>query len=307
MRRLLLPEGLLRIGACGLVALGVACSTSSVPPAAIAPPVVFSGLIGASEFVTGANRFPFGLVSRDGAFLERADVTVRFFALQGDEEAFLSEAQAIWRTVEGVTPHEHPGGELHLHLDFRGLYTVDEINFPSPGIWQAEFVVADGSPTRSVAFEVKKDGNAPQIGDLVPATRNPTIHEVQSFSELSSRAVETDDFHNVSVEQALTAGVPFVVFFASPQFCMSALCGPVTDTLEQAKLGLPDEVEFIHIEPWDLEVARDDGRLLPSPFMSAWGLQTEPWTFVVDGTGRVFSRFEGLVTVDEITRALQAL
>ena len=296
--------------AIALAALLAACGIGSATPTPT--PVVYSGLITASEFVTGPNRFPFGLVSRDGEFLEGAEVAVRFHhiddgQIDGEDSVFLTESPTVWRVVEGTTPHRHPDGELHLHLDFQGVYVVDRIDFPAPGVWGAEFVVADETQTKDAIFEVKDAGSAPGIGQRPPATENLTIHDVASFAEISTRSVEGDELHNVSVAQALEVGAPFVVFFASPQFCTSALCGPVTDTLDKARGELDGAVEFIHIEPWDLDAARNEGRLVPRPVMTEWGLPTEPWTFVVGADGRIAARYEGLVTVDEVLSALRPL
>ena len=267
----------------------------------------FSGLLAASEFVVGTNRFPFGLVARDGEFLEGADVTVSFSQLEGEAAVFAGEAQAVWQTVEGVTPHEHPDGELHLHLDIKGVYVVEHVEFPHAGIWGADFRVSDRTPLEGTAFEVKEVSSAPNVGDPVPRTNNLTIHDVPSFADISTRQVERDDLHNISVRGAIDAEVPFVVFFASPQFCMSAMCGPVTDTLEVAHTELEGAVEFIHIEPWSLDAARERGRLVPTLAMAEWGLPGEPWTFVVAADGTVAARFEGLVTVPEVTEAVREL
>ena len=278
----------------------VACGGGPEPT----PAPVYSGLLAAGEFVPGTNRFPFALVSRDGDFLEGADVTVRFFELKGGDSIFVTEAPAVWRTVEGITPHLHPDGEVHQHLDYRGVYVVDEVAFPTAGVWGAEFVVGDETLTEGAAFRVKAEGTVPRVGERVPPTANLTIHDVDSFAEVSTRQVESDALHNVSVAQALESGERFVVFFASPRFCVSSICGPVTDTLERAHGELGGAVEFIHIEPWDLDAARNEGRLAPSEAMAEWGLPTEPWTFVVGGDGRVAARYEGLVTVEEVVSAV---
>ena len=275
----------------------------------------YSGLVVSSEFVPGPNRFPFGLVSLNGQFLEDATVDVRFFSLDGPEATFIAEASAIWRTIPDNTRHEHSDGEVHLHLDFRGIYVVDEVDLTEAGIWIAEFdvVTADGTrpEVEEAAFQVRAQPSAPGVGQPVPATMNPTIHDLP-FAELSTRLVESDELHNVSVAQALEAGDPFVVFFASPRFCVSAMCGPVTDTIERARTQMArdqDEgaVEFIHIEPWDLAAARERGELVPAPVIREWRLLSEPWTFVVGADGLVAKRFEGLVTVEEVISALEPL
>ena len=166
---------------------------------------------------------------------------------------------------------------------------------------------AYGGPRVSdAAFEVKAGPTAPGVGERVPPTENLTIHDVASFADLSSRAVE-DDMHELSVAQALEGGRPFVVVCASPAFCVSAMCGPVTDTIAGVHDRFRGRADFIHIEPWDLAVARAEGRLVAGPAMDEWRLPTEPWTFVVGADGRVVKRFEGLVTGDEVAAALEPL
>ena len=292
--------------ALAALALFAACGGGAPPT----PEAVYSGVLGASEFTTGANRFPFSLADRDGAFLEDADVSVRFSKLDGGEARFHSESPAQWRLMAAAPPshshaHSHADGETHLRLEYAGFYTADAA-FPEPGVWTAEFATADGTPTRRSVFEVAAEGSAPRTGDAAPRTANPTIHDVAAFAELSTRPVERDELHNVSVAEALDAGEPFVVFFASPQFCVSALCGPVTETLALAREDLGGAVEFIHVEPWDLDAARSEGRLVPSAEMAEWGLETEPWTFVVGSDGRIAARFQGPVSLDEAVRAARA-
>ena len=41
--------------------------------------------------------------------------------------------------------------------------------------------------------------------------------------------------------------------------------------------------------------------------MQEWGLLTEPYTFVLDGEGRVAAKFEGFVNEDELAEALAAV
>ena len=77
---------------------------------------------------------------------------------------------------------------------------------------------------------------------------------------------------------------PVVLLFATPQLCQSRVCGPVVDVAEQVKAKTAnDDVEFIH-----MEVFRDnqiDKGIRPQ--MAAFHLQTEPWLFVFDRSGKV--------------------
>lgn len=270
----------------------------------------YSGFVAAAEFVAGENRFPFALVDVDGATLEGADVRVAFSRMEGDTETLFAEADARWLSIPDNTVHVHPDGDEHLHLDFRGIYVVDTVDLPQEGVWVASFDASlSGEPINVVqraGFRVATTFGAPGVGELVPATENLTIRDVP-FAELSTRQVERDELHNVSVAQALDAGRPFVVVIASPQFCVSAMCGPVTETVDSARTELGGAIEFIHIEPWDLTAAREQGQLVPGPIIAEWGLPSEPWTFVIGSDGRVAKRFEGLVSVAEIVAAVEPL
>jgi hypothetical protein len=290
-----------------LIACGGDAASTSTPSAGFG-----SGLITSSEFVVGANRFPFVVITVDGQTVDGAAIRVRFSRLVDGEFIAGPSASAGWHVIENATPHLHDDGSTHVHLDFRGVYVVDQVTFDVPGIWVAEFdAIRNGAPgsgaigVNLASFDVHAQSTAPGIGERVPATQNLTINDAP-FSALSSRAVESDELHNASVAQALAAGEPFVVLFSSPQFCVSAMCGPVADTMASAHASLDGAVEFIHIEPWDLVVAREEGVFTPAPVMAEWGLVTEPWTFVVGADGRVVRRYEGLVAEDEILNALQA-
>jgi hypothetical protein len=93
---------------------------------------------------------------------------------------------------------------------------------------------------------------------------------------------------------------PVVITFATPQLCQSRVCGPVVDIVEQVKATAPKAVAFIHQEIYnDNEI--DKGL---RPAVVAWRLRSEPWTFVIDRTGRISARFEGAFSAGELQRAV---
>ena len=290
-----------------MVTLGLlttACGSSPERPDA----PQYNSFIGGSEFVVGENRFPFVLVSQDLNVLEGATIHVEFYSLEGGGQELKLRAPAHYREVRGVTPHTHEDGELHEHLDLRVAYVVDQARFDTSGIWIARFDVttADGKrPTSGeLAFQVLEAPVALGVGQRVPETRNLTVHDVDSIEEIDSR-VPPDDMHDMSVAQALEDGKPFVVVWSTPMYCISVMCGPVTDQVIALQPRYRDRVNFIHIEPWDLKTARNEGRLVPTPEFVEWSLPSEPWVYVVGEDGRVVARFEGLVTSGEIEGAIQ--
>ena len=266
----------------------------------------YNSFHGASEFVVGENRFPFALASMEGEPLANAALSVSFYYLQDDQWRYRFRRNAEYREVEGVTPHLHDDGFLHRHLDVRGQY-VANVNFRSPGVWQARFSLSDdaesGPTVGDLAFNVLATPAAPGVGQPVPPSRNLTIHDVSSIEEIETRD-PPDDMHSLSVADALEQQKPFVVVWSAPMFCTSAICGPVLDSAVRLQERFGESVNFIHIEPWDLNIARTEGRLVPIPEFTEWGLTTEPWVFIVNAQGLVHARFEGLVTDDELQQAL---
>ena len=70
--------------------------------------------------------------------------------------------------------------------------------------------------------------------------------------------------------------------------------------LEQVKSQTKGDVAFIHNEVY---VDNNPNKGL-RPQLGAYGLETEPWIFVIDRTGKVVQRFEGALSVDELKQAV---
>ena len=69
----------------------------------------------------------------------------------------------------------------------------------------------------------------------------------------------------------------------------------------------PERVSFIHVEVFDnpLEMRGDFTKARVSGVFEEWGLKTEPFTFVIDSSGNVSAKFEGFVTTEELSEAIE--
>jgi hypothetical protein len=78
--------------------------------------------------------------------------------------------------------------------------------------------------------------------------------------------------------------------------------GFVVDVVEQARRRYErDGIRFIHVEVYaGNNPARGYNR-----WMKQWSLQSEPWTFVVGRDGRIKAKFEGSVSVQELSAAVR--
>jgi hypothetical protein len=150
---------------------------------------------------------------------------------------------------------------------------------------------------------VEEDDRPPDVGDPAPRSKTPTIRSTDGdLAELTTRVPPDETLLEHSVAESLDAHVPFVVTFATPKFCTSRTCGPVVDVVEEVARRLDgSDVRFIHVEVYEgNDPAKGFNR-----WLREWKLDTEPWTFLVGGDGRIVERFEGTVSVRELEDAVR--
>jgi len=300
----LLAATALLVAACG------GSSTSQAPPAgspsatpAASGPEILPLLI-SSEIVKGPNRFLFSLTDRQNKLIAAPDVKVHllFYDVDTAENVVVFEVDAtfMW-AIEGQT----------------GLYRTN-VTFPDAGRWGTRFEATspDGSvKTVRADYDVAESGTTPAIGAQAPSVDTPTVSDVGGEPKRLTTDQEPDPrFYEISIADALTAAKPLVVVFATPAFCETRTCGPTLETVKAVAKDYPD-IGFINVEPYRMTF-RDgslqpefdaNGRLQPAPWTEAWGLQTEPYTFVVAADGTVAVKFEGVLGADELRGALDAL
>jgi thioredoxin family protein len=150
---------------------------------------------------------------------------------------------------------------------------------------------------------VVKQDPPPDVGDPAIASDTPTLASVNGdAAAITTRTPPDESLLKYSVADSLQAKVPFVVTFATPKFCSSRTCGPVVDVEEDVQHRLEGEnVRFIHVEVYE----DNDPAKGYNQWMQAWNLQTEPWTFLVDASGKIVERFEGTVSVNELETAVR--
>ena len=91
-----------------------------------------------------------------------------------------------------------------------------------------------------------------------------------------------------------------MLLFATPKFCTSRTCGPVTDVVLAVQKREP-AVRFIHVEIYqDNTVSKGQNR-----WVGEWRLPSEPWTFLVGRDGRIKAKFEGSISQSELERAVR--
>ena len=153
--------------------------------------------------------------------------------------------------------------------------------------------------TRMPSVEVGDYPKIPDVGDEAPPIKTPTVGEVGDIGEIDTRNPH-DTMHDVDASQTI-GKEPTVLLFATPALCVSRVCGPVVDVAEQVKSELGDDAAFVHMEVYDNNDPNEGIR----PQLKEYGLQTEPWLFVIDADGKISTRIEGAFSVEELTDAVE--
>jgi hypothetical protein len=244
-----------------------------------------------ADFAVGEPRISFAIFDGTEVAADVASVHIKAFEL--GEDMTPTNPNPVWKgRAAGYTDYEIP-------------YWVVYPQLPTAGYWGlgAEIKLANGSTARSdFVVEVLPKNQGPAIGDTPPASENRTLATVPDIALLTSATDPDPAFYQMTVAEALTSGKPSVVGFLTPAFCQTQWCAPVLDSLEAVRAETGEDANFIHVEVYD-----DFQKLTPVKEMAEWGLETEPWVFVLDADGRVTARFSGPLSPRELTAALWRL
>ena len=153
----------------------------------------------------------------------------------------------------------------------------------------------------------------PFVGDRAPRTvqaliGNPTVPaEAIDSRAIDNARIPDPELHNTTIAAALDAHRPLMVVIATPTYCTSRFCGPITDAVARLAARYGDRMDFVHLEIWadfDTQTINDAVRdwIFPPGAEDA----REPWVFIVGRDGRVRDRFDNVATEDELDAAVQA-
>lgn len=259
-------------------------------------PVVQSSLIS-----VGPSRFLYNVL--DTAYRQLAAPAVRssidFYALERDPDTPAASVEASYL----------PSGLG------RGLYRA-AVDFDCVGEWGAEVSIdlADGSTaSERVRFRVHPAGSTPAIGAAAPRSDSPTAATLEELRLISTDTNPYPAAYDSTVAEAVTSGRPALIFFATPAFCQSGLCGPTVELVKSVAREHADELEFVTVEPYQLHMTDnglqplldEGGQLRPVPAAVDYGIPAEPYLFVVDAAGNVFAKFEVVVGGEELRAAIE--
>lgn len=278
-----------------------------------------NALVASYDLAVGSpQRFLVGLVTNDQQLVSFGDAELAFSFL-GNGEADAEPvpgptATGTWQPIPGQqldsTPTAPTVGDA---VDGVGVYSARDVTFDESGFWQVDVTVeVDGDIKKAeAAFEVFEDHEIVGPGDPAPKTVNhlPGAAGVP-VKAVDSRAdkdgtVPDPELHMMTVADAIASGKPTMLVVATPVYCVSRFCGPITDAVHDLAQEFGDRMNFVHIEVW-----RDfEGRAL-NKAAAEWiyppGIEEakEPWVWVIGADGIIVARFDNVASEDELAAAV---
>ena len=263
-------------------------------------------------------RFILGLVTVDQRLLGYGSVDLRFSYVGtkdgADPQPFGPAIKATYLPIHGsVVPSPAPSSpQIVRSSDTRGLYRA-HTTFDRAGFWEVEATATlDGKARRGKgAFAVNPTHAVPAPGDEALATETltlttPDIPPPAIDSRAGSGEIPDPDLHRTTIAASLAAQRPIVAVFATPVYCTSRFCGPVTDLVDELAHQYSDRADFVHVEIW-----RDFQNRTVNKSAAEWVYRddelNEPWVYVIGPDGRITARFDNVVSRDELEPLLQAL
>jgi hypothetical protein len=253
--------------------------------------------------VVGQERFALGVVDPDTGPIENASLDLLFFKVANNQGTLTETLQPTFFPYGAKERHMDMGTEDQQEGDITGIY-IARPNFDAAGNWGVvvRTTMPDGSVRAGQAdFTVAADTDVPGPGDPAIASKTAVATTPEEIAKICT-ADPVDDMHAVSLDQALQNGKPTLVLFATPALCTSRVCGPSLEALEALEPQYRDTANFIHVEIYP---ERDYNK--PAAAVDEWHLPSEPWLFLIDGTGNVVERYEGGIGLTEIEPAVKNL
>jgi hypothetical protein len=180
------------------------------------------------------------------------------------------------------------------------------VRFPDVGQFQYQVTATqNGRPVSGHAFvTVALKGPEVPVGARPPAVSQPVLGDPGVTLAQTDSGVPPDSWHTETVAQGLAQHRPMVLYFGDPAYCPSKTCGPTRDIVQQLCAQFCSRMLFEHIETY-YPAGPPGPTAHVNPAFDAFGLQTDPWVYFVNGSGVVSDRYEGPVTLDELVQSAQ--
>ena len=300
-----------------LALLAAACGGGSGSDATATPTAPgLTVFLASSDLYAGApQRVDVGLVAADGRLVSFGEVAYAF-SYTGTSSNPMDPvpgptATATYLPTPGTDAGEGKGAQVTQPSEARGVYQAEGVTFDQAGIWILAVTadLPDGEVTGSATILVDTEPRLPAPGQLSLPTGNFVIGDDVTDAALDSRATDAPipdpELHTISIADAIRTGKPTLVIFATPVYCQSQFCGPVTDVVSGIATDYAGRANFVHVEIWK-DFATQQINDAASEWLYRNGDLTEPWLFLIGADGTIIDRWTPLFDEAEVRAELEA-
>ena len=298
--------------AAGLVL--AACSSGTSTSAGTSPSqanTTFALEVASSDLYVGApQRVQVGVISSTDQGLQQLTGGAIPISLVPTDGGNAIAGQAHYVPAPGTPSAPTPTLTPPSHA--RGVYQLDDVTFPTAGVWEARLSFTAGDQPIDLTSQFAVADTPALPAPVQPALRsdNLTLADTDVNPQaIDSRAqdgakVPDPSLHRDTIAGAIAAGRAALVLFATPVYCTSQFCGPTTDALEAiAKTG-PKNADYIHIE-----IYNDYAKSIINKAAGEWllrnGSLTEPWLYLIGPDGTIVDRWSPLFDPAQVQAELE--
>jgi hypothetical protein len=276
------------LAACGGDDASGSAATTAVDPASL-PANLLALFAPQGVLISGSEqRTTFALADGEGVPIQDLPASLDFSLRQEGQEIDVITAEA---QTEGIPTGYYP---VRFTPAEPGNYEITT-TFDGDELEPRVFFVA---PPEEISI--------PTVGEMMIPLDTPTTTDGRGVDPICTRSPACS-LHDLTLTEALDEGRPVAFLIATPEFCQTALCGPVLDVLLEQVDAFPD-VRFLHAEVYADARAVDnivEATLAEAP--QAYALPFEPALFLANSDNTINARLDNLYGTGELTAELAKL
>jgi hypothetical protein len=174
---------------------------------------------------------------------------------------------------------------------------------PKAGVYTLTTTIEGEAVTSQI--QIPASSKAVQPGQPMIPLDTPTTSDQRGVELLCTRSPACP-LHDVTLRDALAKGTPTAFLVATPQFCQTAICGPVLDVLLNVHTEFP-QVTFLHSEVYPTVADAQPGAQKTVEAITTYQLFFEPWLLLAQPDGTIHRRLDVIFDEVELREALADL
>jgi hypothetical protein len=224
-----------------------------------------------------------------------------------DQDGVIADAAPAPTLDFAVSFNDQPvGAAITSASHSEGLpkpYFPLEFTPPSAGVYTVSTTV-NGTPLQT-PIQIPASTAVVGPGQKMIPVDTPTTADLRGVELLCTRNPPCP-LHDITLREALAGGTPVAFIVATPQFCQTAICGPVLDVLLSQVDKFP-QVKMLHSEVYPSEAAAQPPNQQLTDAVNAYKLTFEPVVYLAQADGTIMKRLDTVFDAVELHDALGQL